>query len=48
MSSEFVRPELSTKMYNEVMIASGVKVTLGLETALKQILKELKSKRSRS
>jgi hypothetical protein len=48
MSSEFVRPELSTKTYNEVMIVSGVKVTLGLETALKQILKELKSKRGRS
>ncbi len=48
MSSEFVRPELSTKIYNEVMISSGVKVTLGLETALRQILKELKTKRSRS
>lgn len=46
MSSEFVRPEIPTSLYNEVMIASGIKVNSGLEKALRQILKELKSKRS--
>ena len=48
MSAEFMRPEISTKIYNEVLIASGLKVNSGLEKALKQILKQLKTKRSLS
>ncbi len=43
MSSDSVRPEISKDLYNKVMIASGVKVSSGLETALESILRKLKT-----
>ena len=41
MNSKKIRPEITQKTYDEIIIISGVSIRSGLESALKQILKEL-------